>query len=327
MQRTWLGIRILALCGLALPATAQVEVSWSLVHNRTVLMEPVRAVVKIANHSGQTLDLTPRGNARLSFDVEDRPTSTVADTGHPLVRQGVIIPSGDTREVEVNLLDAYRIIRGQSYMLTPVLEFAGLRFLGPRLSLEVQPGLELLKRDFGLPANGNAREVSLRLIHRDRSDRLFFRLDDPATGFCLGVYELGRVIRFFAPRLEQDGAARFHVLHQSGPDRFAHSIFSNNGAPQGVTFYAASVGSVRLDRVETGEVQVSGATPYEEDPGNPGMLIAPVLPPAHPFQTTLGEPSKSNSRPARQNFPAAKSNSRAQPAGTKTDAGSEPVSW
>jgi hypothetical protein len=289
MKRIFPWIWAGALWGAAFAAQAQIEVSWTLAHNRTVLMEPILATIRIANYSGQALDLTPRGNAGLSFDVEDQPTSTVGGTGNTLVRQAVIIPSGDTREVVVNLLDAYRIVKGQSYMLTPVLEFGGMRFLGPRLSLEVQPGIELLRRDYGMPSSGNARTVSLRLIHRDRGDRVFFRIDNPATGFCLGVYELGRVIRFFVPRLEQDRDGLFHVLHQSGPDRFVHSMFDGDGVSRGVTIYSAEVGGIQMTRDETGAVQVTGGTAYEEDPENPGMLVAPALPPSHPYNLNLGE--------------------------------------
>lgn len=289
MKRSFPWIPVAVLWGAACAAQAQIEVSWTLVHNRTVLMEPIQAVVRIANYSGQVLDLTPRGNARLAFDVEDQPTSTVAGTGNPLVRQAVIVPSGETREVEVNLLDAYRILKGQSYLLTPALEFDGLRFLGPRLALEVQPGLELLKRDYGMPSSGQARTVSLRLIHRDRGDRVFFRIDNPATGFCLGVYELGRVIRFFVPRLEQDRDGVFHVLHQSGPDRFVHSAFDYDGAPRGTTFYSSEVAGIQLVRDDSGAVRVDGGTAYVADPDNPGMLTAPPLPPAHPYQMNLGE--------------------------------------
>ena len=289
MNRVLSWMSVLALWGAAGAAQAQIEVSWSLVHSRTVLMEPVRAVVRIANYSGRDLDLTPRGTARLSFDVEDRPTSTVPVTGQALLRQAVIIPANETREVEVNLLDAYRIVLGQSYMLTPVLEFGGMRFFGARLSLEVQPGLELLRRAYGVPASGDARAVSLRLIHRDRGDRVFLRIDNPATGYCLGVYELGRVIRFFVPRLEQDRDGSFHVLHQSGPDRFVHSVFGYDGGPRGQTFYSAEAGGIRLARTDGGEVQVSGGTAYVEDQENPGMLVAPALPPSHPYHMELGE--------------------------------------
>ena len=327
MKRISLGSLVVFCWAWAVAAQAQVELSWSLANNRTVLMEPVRALVRIVNNSGRPLDLTARGNAKLSFDVEDQPTSTVPGTGQPLLQQPVIIPAGETREIEVNLLEAYRIIKGQSYMLTPMLEFDGIRFAGQRLSLEVQPGIELLKRDYGVPSSGDARQVSLRLIHRDRSDRLFFRIDNSSTGYCLGVYDLERVIRFFTPVLEQDQDGAFHVLHQSGPDRFAHSTFSYDGAPLGVGFYSAQVGNVRLVRKETGELDVAGGTPYVEDPANPGQLVAPALPPSHPYNMTLGEqPAK-----GRGSAPAAASAAQdpvlPKPKSEKSHAGSEPVSW
>jgi hypothetical protein len=279
----------LACTGVVSAARAQIEISWKLVHDRTVLMEPVLATVRIANYTGRELDLSPQGNARLRFDVEDQPTSMVRETGHPLVRKPVLIPHGETREVQVDLLDAYRIIKGQSYMLTPIFDVGGMRFSGRRLSLEVQPGLELMLRNYGMPFQGDARTVSLRLIHRERSDRLFFRIDNSATGYCLGVYELGRVIRFFVPRLEQDREGVFHVLHQSAPDRFVHARFDYEGRPRGMGFYAGEVGSLRLVRNEAGEVEVLGGTPYEEDPDQPGILIAPALPPSNPYSVQIGE--------------------------------------
>ncbi len=331
MKRMPLGFWVGLVWAFAVAAQAQVELSWKLANNRTVLMEPVKAVVSIVNNSGRPLDLTARGNAKLSFDVEDQPTSTVAGTGQPLLRRPVIIPAGETREVEVNLLDAYRIVKGQSYMLTPMLEFDGIRFSGQRLSLEVQPGIELLKRDYGTLSSGDARQISLRLIHRDRSDRLFFRIDNSSTGYCLGVYDLGRVIRFFTPCLEQDRNGSFHVLHQTGPDRFVLSSFGYDGAPQGVAFYAAQVGSIRLARSAMGDVVVQGATAYVADPANPGMLVAPALPPSHPYNMTLGE-SSAKSPPAAPVAPAAppaaaKENARPRANSEKSNAGSEPVSW
>lgn len=278
-----------ALWSAATVGSAQIEVTWSLVHDRTVLMEPVLARVRIANYSGQDLDLTARGNATLAFQVEDQPTSTVDKFGDLLANQPVIIPSGDVREVEVNLLDAYRLLKGQTYSLTPVLEFGGLRFLGARLALEVQPGLELFKREYGMPDSAEARTASLRLLHRDRGDHLFFRLDKPATGYCLGTYDLGRVIRFFVPRVERDAAGVFHVLHQNGPDRYVHSEFDADGAPLPQKYFTAETGGIRLERLDTGAVQIAGGTPFEEDPGHPGMLTAPALPPAHPYDVQTGE--------------------------------------
>ncbi len=328
MRRVSLGIWMLAaLWTGARAASGQIEIDWSLANSRTVLMEPVRATLRISNHSGQNLDLTPNGNAKLSFDVEDQPTSNVRGTGQPLVRQALILPDNETREVEVNLLEAYRIVKGQTYMLTPVLEFGGMRFFGKRLPLEVQPGIELLKRDYGMLASGDARAVFLRLINRDRNDRLFFRIDNSSSGYCLGVYDLGRVIRFFVPQLEQDGDGAFHVLHQSGPDRFAHSVFGYDGAPQGVAFYAAPVGSIRLVRDENGGVEVTGGTPYEEDPENPGVLTAPALPPSHPYSMTLGESSGAIPAAVAQEPKAPKNKPAAQKTSEKNNAGPDAVTW
>ena len=49
MKRFRFSLPALALALAASAAQAQVELSWKLVHNRTVLMEPVLAEVRIAN--------------------------------------------------------------------------------------------------------------------------------------------------------------------------------------------------------------------------------------------------------------------------------------
>lgn len=288
-------------CSVLFPwyAGAQIEISWSLLHNRTVQMEPVRATVKIANYSSQTLDLSSNGNAELSFNVEDQPTSFVRETGHRLVRRPIIIPPNDVREIDVNLLDAYQIYKGQSYMLTPVLTFEKYRFYGPRLSLEVQPGLELFSRDYGSRINRDIRRVSLRQLHRERSDYLLFRMDNPETGACLCVYDLGRLIRYVPPRVEQDASGVFHVLHQTAPDRFTHSMFDPTGAQVGTEFYLAETGAIRMERDDAGAITVAGGNRYEEDPNFPGMLVAPDLPPAHP-DITIGELPQKTKKPAKE---------------------------
>jgi len=283
----WKLVLLLCMCGAAVQA--QVEIRWGLENTRTVLMEPVIATLQIANYTGGPLDLSPNGNARLYFDVEDQPTSMVPKTGKPLVRQALIIPSGETREVVVNLLESYRILHGQSYMLTPFIEFDGMRFFGKRYSLEVQPGLELLKREYGLRSANNARTAYFRLIHRGRSDHLFFRVDNPVNGFCLGVYDLGPIIRFFPPVLEVDPQGVFHMLHQSAPARFRYSTYDYDGVPLSLMYYSGQVGSIRLNRDKAGAVSVIGGTAYVEDQAHPGMLVAPALPPSHSYNRALGE--------------------------------------
>jgi hypothetical protein len=276
---------------LPLPALAQIELDWSLEHNRTLLMEPIRAEVTIANYTGVPLDFAPgAGNSRLLFTVEDDPSSYVRSSGKPLLQEPLLVPDGESRTVTVDILQAYRVVRGQSYMLQPEVVFGGMRFSGRRLSLEVQPGLEILSRTYGIPTAGNARKVSLRSLNRDRYEHLFFRLDDPSTGYCLCAVDLGGLIRFVQPTLQMDNRNVFHVLHQSHPDRFVHAMFGYDGTPLGTEFYIAATGSIRLVRDSDGTVSVTGGMRFEPDPSAPGKLTAPNLPPSHNYPTTLGAP-------------------------------------
>lgn len=289
-ERAWLaGVwAALALWGAADVARGQVDIRWTFDHQRVVLFGPMDAHLRISNFTGAGLSLGPRGNAELSFHVDDTQGGAVRSNGRPLVRYPVSIPNGASAEVTVDLSDAYHIVRGQSYMVSPVLEVAGERFGGSRLALEVQPGLEVGRLETGLARLGNDREATLRMIHRDREDVVFFRLDAPTAGQCLGVYELGPIIRFFKPRVELDAAGNFHVLHQSAPDRFVHSVFGGSGAPVSKTLYAARAGGIRLVRDDDGVVDVAGGTQFEADPGLPGKLTAPALPPSVPYRT-LGD--------------------------------------
>lgn len=54
-------------------------------------------------------------------------------------------------------------------------------------------------------------------------------------------------------------------------------------------YYSGQVGSIRLARDDAGAVSVMGGTAYVEDQANPGMLLAPALPPSHPYQFLMGE--------------------------------------
>ena len=291
VPRRALPVLLLLFLLLPLAALAQIEIDWSLDHNRTLLMEPVRADVRISNYTGIPLDFSPgTGNARLLFTIEDDPSSYVRASGRPVIPVPFVVPDGETRSIGVDLLQSYRIVRGQPYLVTPEIAFRGLRFSGRRLSLEVQPGLEILSRTYGIPSSGNARKVSLRTLNRDRYEHLFFRLDDPSTGYCLCTVDLGGLIRFVQPALQMDSRNVFHVLHQTRPDRFSHAMFTYDGAPAGTEFYIAASGSIRLVRDADGTVSVIGGTRFEPDPDQPGKLTAPNLPPSHPYPTTLGAP-------------------------------------
>lgn len=256
-------------------AWGQVEIQWSLMNDTVLLMEPIKCEVRIANYTGMTLDFSEGGNARLDFVVESD-GERVRASGKPVLRYPVIIPDGDERSVNVDILQSYRVVRGMAYMVQPVVTTGGERFPGRRRSLEVQPGLVVFERTYGLKGEGQ-RTVTLRVLHRDRFDHVFFRLDQPETGLCLRTEDLGCIIRFVEPQVELDAGGVLHVLHQTAPERFSHAMFTRDGSREGQEYYAAVAGGIRLVR-EEGEVRVVGGIVYEADPDNPRQLTGPTLP-------------------------------------------------
>lgn len=246
-------------------------------------MEPVLATVHIENNTGRALDFSPNGNARLFFGIEERPSSTLAHNQQLLIERPVVIPNGDAREFTVDLLRSYSIRNPQPYMVYPRVEIDGTKaYQGMRRSLEVLSGMEILKKTYGIPGQNDAWEASLRAIHRDGGDRLFFRLDRQNPKMCLRGVELGRFVQLLAPQLQQDASGNFHVLHQMSPTRFVHSVFGPNGSSVETTFYS-STGGIEMVR-DGGTWVVLGGTPFTVDPDNPGMLVAPALPSTGGFE-------------------------------------------
>lgn len=272
---------------LLLPAAAlaQVDISWSFVNARGPLFAPIPAVLKLTNLSGVDLAFGPDGIADLSFQAEDsahRLAEEVASP-RPLLPDGFAIPDGATASVTVDVARVVRFVEADSYMVTPVLSIPGVPpMAGRRLSLELQPGIVVQSREFGLKGMARHREATLRVIHRPSADVAFFRLDNPSESACFGVYELGTIIRYFTPQIELDASSVVHVLFQNTPDRFIHAMFTYDGRPAGTEVYLARVGAISLLRSASGEVVVNGGTRFELDPSMPGRLSAPSLPPSVP---------------------------------------------
>ena len=283
--------RIFAAAALAIAALlpsaalAQIDISWSLVNGRVPLYAPVPAVVKLTNVSGLDLSFGPGGVAELTFQAEDsshRPADP-QPSPRPLLSKGLSVPNGATVSVTVDVTRVVRFYQADSYMISPVVTLRnGLSLVGKRLPLELQPGLAIQSREFGLAGTPTHREASLRIIHRPPSDIVFFRLDDPTESACYGVYELGTIIRYFTPQIELDADSVVHVLFQNTPDRFIHAQFDYEGRPRGIEVYVARVGAISLVRSAVGDVVVSGGTRFELDPSMPGHLTAPALPPSVP---------------------------------------------
>ena len=253
----------------ALPAAAQIDMQCRLENGRTLLFEPVVVSLDIINNTGDILDFSGAvPNAHLAFDVEQSPGVVVPPTGVPLFNQAVTIKPGDTFTGKVNLQAAYKITDTGPYMVTTRVEWGGKIFVSPKLFLDVLPGLEIGKLVAGIPEDPSAmRTYTLRTLNRDRSEVVFLRINDDEEGTCYGVFDLGTIVRMFQPKLLVDEVGDIHVLHQSGPWQFTHSVFTPHGDPVMQEVYSGEGSIINLKRSEDGQIAVEGGqrvTPDEE---------------------------------------------------------------
>ena len=254
-----------ALCAIvSFPALAQIDMKCRLQNGRTVLFEPVVISLDIINNTGELLDFSGAiPNAHLAFDIEQSPGVLVPSTGIPLFGQAVTIKPGDTFSGKVNLQAAYKITDTGPYTVTSRVEWGGKVFISPKLFLDVLPGLEISKLVAGIPEDPNAvRSYTLRTLNRDRSEVVFLRINDDDRELCYGVFELGTIVRLFEPKLLTDEVGNIHVLHQSGPWQFTHSVFTPHGDPVVQEVYSADGSTIELKRTEGGQIAVQGGQRY-----------------------------------------------------------------
>jgi hypothetical protein len=273
----------------ALPASAQIDMQCSLENSRTVLFEPVVVSLSIVNNTGEILDFSGAvPNAHLAFDVERSPGVLVPPTGVPLFAQVVTVKPGETFSGKVNLQSAFKITDTGPYMITTRVEWGGKVFVSPKMFLDILPGFEIGKLVAGIPEDPNAvRSYTLRTLNRDRSEVVFLRINDDDAGTCYGVFELGTIVRTAAPKLQVDEVGCIHVLHQSSPGQFIHSVFTPHGDLVAQEVYSSDGSAIGLKRAEDGQLVVEGGQRYapasegasgDEAPAEKTPTPAPALP-------------------------------------------------
>ncbi|MBU1908788.1 MAG: hypothetical protein KJ726_01930, partial [Verrucomicrobia bacterium] len=75
---------------------------------------------------------------------------------------------------------------------------------------------------------------------------------------CLGVFDLGRIVRQFKPLIQSDGKGHVHVLHQSSPWKFTHTEMNPDGIPVNSADFSAYSTEVRFEKTPDGQLLVRG---------------------------------------------------------------------
>lgn len=266
---------------LVAPARSQVTISSRTPFDQMLQYEPLMVKVKVGNNTGTPLMLGEGGNAKLDFRVERKPGYDVPHLDDLLLEDQVLIKAGATVTFEVDLTRAHDIRRTGPLTIIPRIRHAGRIYSGPRLLVEIVPGLKVDQYQYLVPgASGSARECTLRTLYRNHRQQLFLTMEDQDAGTILGVFDLGRMVSQASASLQSDSAGMIHVLHQSGPARFTHSVFRDNGQNVKKEYLSRGSGKPRLVRDGSGMVQVAGVQTYEGDP----YIDRPVIKSFDPYE-------------------------------------------
>ncbi len=263
-------------------AQAQIEISARLQHGRVLQFEPILCTLRIHNRTPRPVQVGRGQEVELHFDISRRPGDFLPERANARHTDPFTVQPGESVQVVVNLLDRYPLTRMGPYSARARVTFGGRSQHSGRMQLDVVPGMRVESVEGTLTGElgGPRRVCTLLNLTRDGREHLFLRFDDPDAELCYGVHDLGTLIRFADPLLQIDLQGRVHVLHQSAPSRYTHSIFRLDGRPVDRVFYTKGYASIRLETGADGELVVRGGQVYEGDLS----VQMPTLPAVVPFR-------------------------------------------
>ena len=239
------------------PAAAQIRLSLEVDPAVALQYELLQARLTILNNTGDPLTLSTNGNCRIRYVIRDQsgvPVSRVVPDA--MAWHDVEIAPSLSAVVTNRLNELYHLGEPGSFVVEAEIEWNGLSFSPQRKYLDIVPGITIAELQAGVPGGRGTRSYMLRSLNRNRQDRLFLRIDDPAGGLCYGVFDLGRHLRMEKPTLRVDGSGFLHILHQSGPYEHTYSVFTPNGDLDRHEVYSGEYKVVRLKTLTDGTVEV-----------------------------------------------------------------------
>ena len=268
------------LCALwAVPARASFEISCSIANNPAMIHEAVRAQVRISNRSGRTVTVDPATSTRLRFIVERKPGYPLKPRKEVLPYEPFEIPPGATVDLDLNLKHFFTLIDTGPYTVRAMLLHQGRYHQSSRALFDIVPGFEVDAMDATAPGGG-ARRYILKTLARGRGQSLFIEINDPSRNLCYGVYDLGQTLSMQAPAMKLDRLGRIHILHQSGPTRYTHSVFGPDGQPVDQTYHTKGPGLPAMQSTDEGDIEVTGVVTYQGDT----QSARPAIRPFNPFE-------------------------------------------
>ena len=274
------------------------ELQTELFQDRFLPGEPVEVEFRLRNLSGQPLTFRPEDDW---LDVTVWSLSKATGEGVPVARlkpvrveEAFTVAHTKAVKTRVDVAPCFNLMRPGRFKLTATLVLPGVR--GPvqaaPLLLEVVPGSKIWEQEFGFravdgPAVPELRKYALQKMTTKTSVRLYVGVTDGAEETVFRQVFLGRVANSDQPQRMLDRLSYLHVVHQTGPRTFTHTVVSPAGDVLRRATFDAVDGRSRpmLKPDEEGRVVLVGGVRRPQADDVPAVVAAPAVspdPPAFP---------------------------------------------
>lgn len=272
------------LCCAGAPALAQIAFDAQPADYCFMAGEPVEFELRLRNNTGGILRFGgDDATAVLSVRIESDPGRLIPPLRDTAFLSGAVIMPLETKTMRLNLGPAYYLRAGGIYRVVFTVSWGGRKFTAAPVFIDVRGGAVLQSIKTGLPLQkGATRLYTLKYLQKDKGEALYLLIEDDDNKISYGVFNLGRMVRFYQPELKVDESGNAHVLFQTPDGVYIHTAFTATGIRLFSRPYAASRGIIRLAGTAAGEVVVeseSERTPgffdeFEPAPLEPKPLIS-----------------------------------------------------
>jgi hypothetical protein len=280
-----LGLWLALLLASAGAVSAQVEVEVVLDQNQFLPSEATPAIVRIVNHSGQTLHFGK--DNWLTFSVEARDGYIVSKNGEVPIAHEFDLGSSRVAKVHVDLAPYFSIAKLGSYSVTASvnLDQWSTQLTSVPRKFEVIGGTRIWELEFGVPATASAtnhgepevRKYILQQASYLKHIKLYLRVAAGDESRVIRVFPIGPMISFSRPQTQLDKLCNLHLLYQDGSRTFNYSVINPDGEVIARQTHHYTDSPPRLKVDQSGNVLVLGGMRVLADSDFPPAPISTAL--------------------------------------------------
>ncbi len=214
---------------------AQIQVDLSFPQQQYLAYEPIIAVVKISNVSGQTLNFKKDDNW-LDFTMETKTGRIIPKDAEIPQQEDFSIQSGEVGILRVDIQPCYNAVSPDRYTVVANVRIKGWDkvFTSKEETFDIVTGIKIWEKEFGVPsADGEnppeVKKYTLLLANFKDHLRLYFRLSNAGEDKVDKMTYMGNLTSIGKPEANLDKFNNLHVLYQVGAKAFRYSVFSPEG--------------------------------------------------------------------------------------------------